>query len=257
MSYFAASNTGANFGGVRPMTPMIHDIAALQLLYGANLSTRTGDTVYGFHSNTGLEPFSIVNSSDQRVFAIWDAGGNDTIDLSGYTADAKIDLAPGSFSSANGLIGNISIAFDCIIENAIGGSAADNISGNDANNSLYGQGGNDTLTGNGGADLLVGGLGNDIYVIDGADTIVEDISGGTDTVRTSVSDFTLGDNLENLTFTGAGAFVERAMASLTSLRAAPAATRLMGRVGWIALSAGSAMIFTLSTSPLQVLFRIR
>ncbi len=42
MSYFDESETGADWANNRPMTPMIHDIAALQRLYGANLSTRTG-----------------------------------------------------------------------------------------------------------------------------------------------------------------------------------------------------------------------
>ena len=32
-----------------PQTPMVHDIAAVQSLYGADLTTRAGDTTYGFH----------------------------------------------------------------------------------------------------------------------------------------------------------------------------------------------------------------
>ena len=46
------SNTGGNDNGY-PSTPLLFDIYALQQIYGANMSTRTGDTVYGFGSNAG------------------------------------------------------------------------------------------------------------------------------------------------------------------------------------------------------------
>lgn len=47
MSYFNAGYTGADTKGVYGYGPMVDDIAAIQKLYGANMSTRTGDTVYG------------------------------------------------------------------------------------------------------------------------------------------------------------------------------------------------------------------
>jgi serralysin len=34
-------------------TPMIHDILAIQALYGADPNTRSGNTTYGFNSNAG------------------------------------------------------------------------------------------------------------------------------------------------------------------------------------------------------------
>ena len=55
----------------------------------------------------------------------------------------------------------MSIARGTIIENAIGGSAGDQLIGNDVANVLTGNGGNDTLIGNGGDDFLVGGAGAD------------------------------------------------------------------------------------------------
>ena len=119
------------------MTPMIHDIAAVQMLYGANLTTRVGDTIYGFNSNTGSSIYTIATASESRVFAIWDAGGNDTLDLSGYSNNQLINLNPGTFSNAGALTGNLSIAFGVTIENAIGGSGNDTIVGNDANNKIH------------------------------------------------------------------------------------------------------------------------
>ncbi|QAY77474.1 M10 family metallopeptidase C-terminal domain-containing protein [Sphingosinicella sp. BN140058] len=61
----------------------------------------------------------------------------------------------------------------------------------------------DILHGTTGADTLKGGLGNDIYYADANDTIVEKLGEGTDEVRTAASSFTLSDNVENLTATGA------------------------------------------------------
>src|SRR5688500_5651936 len=83
MSYFASSSTGA----VRTAfaaTPMAHDIAAIQHLYGANMTTRTGDTVYGFNSNAGLAAYDFdLNTSP--VVAIWAAGRRAALDLSGWS----------------------------------------------------------------------------------------------------------------------------------------------------------------------------
>ena len=60
------------------------------------------------------------------------------------------------------------------------------------------------LTGNGSANTLTGLTGNDTYVIDGADTIVENAGEGTDTVVIA-STYTLLANFENLTLAGSGA----------------------------------------------------
>ena len=53
------------------------------------------------------------------------------------------------------------------------------------------------------ANALSGGAGNDTYFIGAGDTVVEQRGEGTDTVSTYV-DFTLPDNVENLTFNASG-----------------------------------------------------
>jgi serralysin len=155
MSYFSETSTGANYGGLYSAAPLLDDIAAAQLEYGANMTTRTGDTVYGFNSNTGLPWYTISSSFQKAVFAVWDAGGNDTLDFSGYSQAQTIDLRPGFFSSVGGLTANVAIAQGANIENAIGGSGPDLITGNTLNNSLTGGGGNDTLVGGGGTDTAI------------------------------------------------------------------------------------------------------
>lgn len=198
MSYFDASQTGASHGGVYAATPLLHDIAAVQKLYGANWSTRTGNTTYGFNSNADRAEFKITSVSEKVVFAIWDAGGNDTLNFSGYSQNARIDLNEAAFSNVGGLTKNVAIARGAIIENAIGGAGHDMIVGTAKNNSINGGAGNDMLFGRGGWDVMVGGAGADTFVFDRAFTSgvsrIADFYAPTETVR-----------LENAVFKGLGA----------------------------------------------------
>lgn len=133
-----------------PQTPMMNDILALQAMYGSNSTTRDGDTVYGFNA-IGVGELSRIydfNVNQYPVLCIYDAGGDsDTLDLSGWSSNAIISLIPGTFSDANDMTKNISIARGTIIENAIGGSGNDSITGNDVANLLVGGKGNDKLIG--------------------------------------------------------------------------------------------------------------
>ena len=147
---------------VHPDTPMLLDIAAMQYLYGANMSYRTGNDVYTFDPST---PF---------MRTIWDAGGNDTISVANFSRGTVIDLRPGHFSkitipsdSTQGFTfgtsnpptptydgtDNLAIAYGVTIENAVGGAGDDVIIGNAAANDLHGGGGNDTIDGGAGIDI--------------------------------------------------------------------------------------------------------
>ncbi|MEN5094383.1 serralysin family metalloprotease [Pseudomonas protegens] len=172
MSYWSESHTGQDFskdgGGAYASAPLLDDIVAVQKLYGANHETRADNTVYGFNSNTGRDFYSAQSASDKLVFAVWDGGGNDTLDFSGFTQDQKINLNEGGFSDVGGLVGNVSIAHGVTVENAIGGSGNDLLIGNAAANILEGGAGNDILYGGGGGDTLWGGAGADTFVFGAA-----------------------------------------------------------------------------------------
>jgi serralysin len=167
MSYFGEASTGAYYGGRYAAAPQLDDIAAAQMEYGANMSTRTGDTTYGFNSNAGRPWFDAAASSSKLIFAVWDAGGRDTFDFSGFSQDQVIDLREGAFSNVGGLTGNVAIAQGVTIENAIGGSGADLITGNAADNALWGGAGNDTIYGGEGSNFLRGEAGDD-YIVGGS-----------------------------------------------------------------------------------------
>ena len=164
MSYWHESNTGGDNGGEYAAAPLMDDIAAIQYLYGANMTTRTGDTIYGFHSNTERDFYSATNSDQKLIFTVWDAGGEDTLDFSCYSQDQRINLNEGSFSDIGGLKGNVSIAVGVTIENAIGGSGNDVIAGNNADNIIKGGDGDDIIYGGGGQDQLWGGSGQNVFV---------------------------------------------------------------------------------------------
>ncbi len=242
MSYFDAQNTGAapvNWASltfVYAQTPLIHDIAVAQKVYGADMTTRSGDTVYGFNSTADR---AVYDFSQNKLpwLAIWDGGGNDTLDFSGFATNSSINLAPGSFSSGGGsgvtpletlkaqgllpasyteaqytafrarynsvdglLHDNISIAYGATIENAIGGAGNDTILGNAVANQLTGNAGNDTISGLGGADRILGGVGADaLFGGDGNDYLYGDV--GADTLDGGLDNDVLygGDGNDTLT----------------------------------------------------------
>jgi serralysin len=174
MSYFGGFNTGANLPGYSA-APLLDDIAAAQQEYGANMSTRTGDTVYGFHSTADRPWYALASNSSQAQFAVWDAGGNDTLDFSGYSSRQTIDLRQGFFSDVGGYSGNVAIAKGADIENALGGTGADSITGNALANNIQGGGGNDTVWAGAGGDTLIESSGSNYLRGEGGD---DSISGG-------------------------------------------------------------------------------
>lgn len=79
-----------------------------------------------------------------------------------------------------------------------GGNGNDILDGGIGNDTLDGGSGNDTLQGRSGDDAMAGGIGNDTYYVDSlSDAVSENGGQGTDTIRVSISAYTLADNVEN------------------------------------------------------------
>jgi Ca2+-binding RTX toxin-like protein len=162
---------------------MPFDIQALQYLYGANMSTRAGNTSYDWDTSVPV------------LETIWDGGGRDTIDCGNQVLRCVIRLNDGSYSTV-GTQGDIAIANGVVIENATGGRASDSLFGNDAANRLVGNAGNDVLSGAAGRDVLTGGAGRD-RLEGGAGRDVFNFdqaahSGATAQTRDVISDFMRG-----------------------------------------------------------------
>jgi serralysin len=157
------------------VTPLLYDILAIQHIYGANMSYRTGDDTY-------------LLAADGTERAIWDAGGIDTFDLSGAAQGVVFALVEGTIIELGGNA-RAAIAFGVTIENAIGTPFSDFITGNDSDNRIEGRGGNDILHGGpAGADTLEGGIGNDQYhLMHPGDVVVENAGAGVDEIRSFVA----------------------------------------------------------------------
>ncbi|MCW1383392.1 M10 family metallopeptidase C-terminal domain-containing protein [Novosphingobium sp. KCTC 2891] len=190
---------------------MVVDIAAIQTIYGANMTYHTGNDTYVFKPD---DPF---------FETIWDAGGKDTIDISAFSGTCLINLGEGEYSSMTfddvALDLNLGIAYGCQIENVTGGQGADGIEGNAAANVLSGNGGDDVIGGYGGADTLSGGAGADIEAGGaGNDTFLTGADGGNDEI-----DGGTGADTANYSKAAAAIVVNLARQSGTGLAAGDAA----------------------------------
>ncbi len=206
MSYFTQSeNTSVNASFAFVITPMIADVLAMWELYGKPNNLRTTDTVYGVGSTAGGVYDEIASIGSEVTFNIVDDGGWDIIDFSNDTRDQTVRLRPEHYSDVYGLVGNMTIMRDTIIEQYNAGQGNDIIVGNEAENLLNGNGGNDVIYsvsngsnnntingGNGhdtihlangsGSDTVNGNSGNDTAVVRGNNGSFSGGS-GTDTVR--------------------------------------------------------------------------
>lgn len=177
----------ANERGVRVsdsnLTPAMHDIAAAHLIYTPNNETRKGNTTYGFNSNTERDHYTLTSADDLTNFCVWDNGGEDTLDFSGFKQNQKINLTAETLSDVGGRVGNVSIAKGVVMENAIGGTGHDVLIGNHVNNRLTGGAGRDTLIGGGGADTFVYNKASDSTP--GNPDVLEDFTSGVDKIDLS------------------------------------------------------------------------
>jgi Ca2+-binding RTX toxin-like protein len=168
-----------------------------------------GDDVYVV-DNSGDILVEVLNEGiDLAKIAIATAGG-------GYTIAANVENATLINVVAYGLTGNA-------LDNVLTGNAAAN-----------------TLSGGLGSDTLIGGAGNDIYVIDAVgDVVIELVAGGTDRISTNLASYTLGAEVENLTYTGSVNFAGTGNSLANSLVGAAGDDTLNGAAGSDTLVGGA------------------
>ncbi len=179
---------------------------------------------------TAFNDYMIGSSGDNWFSGL---GGDDTLnggagqDAAQYfnaSSGVVVNLVSGTATGGDGNDTLISI------ENVTGSNYGDTITGNSTtggNNYLAGNGGDDSLTGGAGNDWLEGGSGNDtlsgglgndtmiggdgsdLYYVDNAGDLVSEsnadlATGGSDTVYSTLSAYTLTANVENLRLLATG-----------------------------------------------------
>ncbi|WP_244956111.1 M10 family metallopeptidase C-terminal domain-containing protein, partial [Rhizobium changzhiense] len=221
-------------GGAGSDTYIVDDLADV-VTEGLNAGTdliRTVLSSYALTNIANVENLAFIGAGDfigsgnALANTITGGAGNDTLDggagndtLVGgagndiYVVDSASDivteLASAGTDEIRTSLATYSIAALINVENlSYTGSANFTGTGNALANTITGGAGHDTLNGGAGADSLIGGAGDDTYIVDNAgDSVAENAVAGTDTVRTALAAYTLGANVENLTYIGTAAFV--------------------------------------------------
>ena len=208
--------------------------------------TTVADTLTGGGGNEALYGLA---GADMLI----GAAGDDTLD-GGTGADTMVggdgDDVYRVDDAADKLIESVGAGWDSV-ESTITWTLAENIdvlrlqgsgdinaTGNASTNYLVGNAGANRLDGGGGFDSLMGGAGDDTYVVDNvSDYIYEYAGGGLDTVESSIQ-WTLTDEVENLTLTGTAALSGTGNALANVLTGNSANNMLTGGAGNDTLDGG-------------------
>jgi Ca2+-binding RTX toxin-like protein len=207
--YSPAGQVTTAWEGSAPQSYMMFDIAALQVMYGANFSKVGTTATYTWDATTGQEyinglpaPDTGVSSTGKIFATVWTQGATTTYDLSNFSGNQVDDMRPGhwlDFSQSqladlNNQVpagtpqyqaqGNIYNALlyhgdtRSEISTLITGSGNDTVWGNDVNDTINTGAGNDvihagsandTITGGPGADTIDFGTGHSVAL----DTLVD------------------------------------------------------------------------------------
>jgi serralysin len=127
------------------------DLQALQRLYGSRTQT----------ANPGNDVHRLTDALGNSLSSLRDSGGFDTLDASGLSVGAYLDLTPGRYSSAgltargSASVDNLLVEAGSIIEAVVGTPFDDVLLGNSAANLFWPGRGNDWIEGRGGIDTVI------------------------------------------------------------------------------------------------------
>lgn len=185
--------------------------SAREHLVAGSADSVAADTLVG----TARNDIHVIDAAGDVIVEAAD-GGRDTalvkIALAGYawTLSENVENVMVRGMTAGTVTGNAlanQLEGDGAANTLDGGAGDDVLDGGAGADRLLGGAGGDLLNGGRGADTLEGGAGDDVYVVDDAgDVVLELADGGIDRVQTALAAYRLGDGVDQLRFTGRGAF---------------------------------------------------
>ncbi|MBW4464707.1 MAG: cadherin domain-containing protein [Pegethrix bostrychoides GSE-TBD4-15B] len=178
-----------------PATDLIGATGSNDTVISTLQNLRQNDVING---GAGRDRFLLTEGADPLVIDL----GNPVNQVSGIVGSNTAIAGFESFQ-LTGYSAPVTMLGSAQDDTLFGGSSNDALYGGSGNDVLSGGSGNDFLDGGLGNDQMEGGLGDDLYVVDSPnDLVIEAANQGFDSVQSSVS-YTLGNNLEALTLTGA------------------------------------------------------
>jgi Ca2+-binding RTX toxin-like protein len=236
------------------MTVTVTDVKTNDTLAGS-----AGDDAFvysdsvGFDGVDGLGGFDTLGATAGASGAWVLADGNKVLldlDRNGQTDVSatnveRLSLAGGLVTVQGSLAGtgllDVFVTGTDLADNLNGSLGAVSLSlmGGAGDDVLVGGSAADTLDGGIGRDMMTGGMGDDVYVVDQTTDVISELANaGSDSVRTALGKYTLGANLENLTYTGVAAFTGTGNALANSISGGKGADRLDGLAGADLLQGG-------------------
>ncbi|TWC34957.1 Ca2+-binding RTX toxin-like protein [Pseudomonas sp. SJZ079] len=185
---------------------------------GSGADTMTGGTGDDFYVVTDIGDVVIEQAGE----------GNDVVwtTLSSYTLGANVERL--TYGGSGNFVGN----GNGLANEIRGGVGNDSLFGFAGNDVLIGGAGNDVLSGGAGNDTMAGGTGDDTYVVtEAGDGVIEQAGAGNDLVWTTLSSYTLGANVERLTYGGSGNFVGTGNGLANEIRGGAGNDSLFGSAG--------------------------
>ena len=224
--------TGSYLRGLAGNDSITGSIANDKLDGGDNNDTINGgdgsDRLFGGNGDDTLI------DSDNYVADTLDGGaGVDTVSFNGAFTAINANLALGTATIIDSL-GNI------LVTNTLIG--IENLTGTTNNDVLTGDGFANILIGGLGVDTMNGGAGNDIYVVtEAGDTVNENAGAGTgsDTVWSTLVNYTLTANVETLNLGGTGNFNGTGNAGNNTLNGNGGSNILIGGLGVDTMNGGA------------------
>jgi serralysin len=229
MTYFGGVNTGARLPGLRDH-PAAGRHRAIQRLYGANLATRTGDTVYGFNSNAdrpvvrdhGEGPAGHLRGLGRRAGATPSTSPATATTRSSTCARASSPTSAAASATSPSPRASTSrtpsagpaptpqrqCAGQCAVRRRgrrhdHGGGGRRHVSQTSGTSYLRGEDGDDSIVGGSGFDDINGNMGNDTCVSGGGDDWVVGGKDNDSLVGSAGANLVYG-NLGNDTLDGGG-----------------------------------------------------